>query len=61
VEVYSLPYSAINMWSSENAGMFDLDAELELWTRAGHIKIKVGKQVDVRRLDMLIAHSVLGS
>ena len=61
VEVYSLPYSAVNMWSSENAGKFDLDAELELWTRAGHIKIKVGRKVDVRRLDMLIAHSVIGS
>jgi hypothetical protein len=61
VEVYSLPYSAINMWSSENAGTFDLDAELELWTRAGHIKIKVGKKTDIRRLDMLIAHSVLGT
>lgn len=61
VEVYSLPYSAINMWSSENAGTFDLDAEMELWTRAGHIKIKVGRKVDVRRLDMLIAHSVLGA
>ncbi|RAX15971.1 PH domain-containing protein [Pseudarthrobacter sp. AG30] len=61
VEIYSLPYSAINMWSSENAGKFDLDAELELWTRAGHIKIKVGKKADIRRLDMLIAHSVLGT
>ena len=61
VEVYSLPYTAINMWSSENAGKFDLDAELEMWTRAGHIKIKVGKKVDIRRLDMLIAHSVIGS
>lgn len=61
VEVYSLPYSVINMWSSENAGTFDLDGELELWTRAGRIKIKVGKKVDVRRLDMLIAHSVLGT
>ncbi|WP_087872933.1 PH domain-containing protein [Arthrobacter globiformis] len=61
VEVYSLPYTAINMWSSENAGKFDLDAELELWTRAGHVKIKVGKKVDIRRLDMLIAHSVIGS
>ena len=60
VEVYSLPYSVINMWSSENAGTFDLDGELELWTRAGRIKIRVGKKVDVRRLDMLIAHSVLG-
>ena len=61
VEVYSLPYSAINMWSSENAGTFDLDGEMELWTRAGWIKIRVGKKVDVRRLDMLIAHSVLGA
>ena len=61
VEVYSLPYSAINMWSSENAGTFDLDGELELWTRAGRIKIRVGKKVDVCRLDGLIAHSVLGA
>ena len=60
VEVYSLPYSGITMWSSENAGTFELDGELELWTRAGRIKIRVGKKVDVRRLDMLIAHSVLG-
>lgn len=59
VEVYSLPYSAINMWSSENAGTLDFNAELELWTRAGHIKIKVGKGIDVRRLDLLIAQVVL--
>ena len=61
VEVYSLPYSSINMWSSENAGsILDFTGELELWTRAGKIKISVGKQVDVRRLNMLIAMCVLG-
>ena len=39
VEVYSLPYSSINMWSSENAGsILDFTGELELWTRAGKIK-----------------------
>lgn len=60
VEMYSIPYSSINMWSSENAGkLLDLNAELELWTRSGLIKIKVGKQVDVRRLDRLIAWAVL--
>jgi hypothetical protein len=59
VEVYSLPYSRIDMWSSENAGTLDRDAELELWTRAGHIKIKLRKGIDVRRLDHLIAHHVL--
>lgn len=60
VEIYSLPYSAINMWSSENAGrLLDVNAEIELWTRAGHIKIKLGKGADVRRLDSLIAWAVL--
>ena len=39
VEMYSLPYSAVNMWSTENAGILDYTAEVELWTRAGHIKI----------------------
>lgn len=47
------------MWSSENAGTFDIDAELELWTRAGHIKIKLGRDVDIRRLDLLISQLVL--
>jgi hypothetical protein len=61
VEIYSLPYSAINMWSSENAGKLDWNAEIELWTRAGHIKIKLGKGADVRRLDSLIAWAVLSS
>ncbi|MFD2839736.1 PH domain-containing protein [Populibacterium corticicola] len=62
VEIYSLPYSAINMWSSENAGgILDRDAEIELWTRAGHIKVRLGKGADVRRIDSLIAWAVLGS
>lgn len=60
VEVYSLPYANINMWSSENAGgMFDFNAELELWTRAGHIKINLDKKIDIRKLDRLIAECVL--
>lgn len=59
VEVYSLPYSAITMWSSENAGTLDWNSEIELWTRAGHIKIKLSKGADVRRLDGLIAWAVL--
>lgn len=61
VEIYSLPYSAINMWSSENAGTLDVNAEIEMWTRAGQIKISVGKHIDVRRLDNLIANAVLRS
>ena len=61
VEIYSLPYSRIDMWSSENAGTLDWNSELEMWTRAGHIKVKLSKGIDIRRLDNLIAHMVLHS
>ncbi|MGO3147229.1 MAG: PH domain-containing protein [Leucobacter sp.] len=62
IEIYSLPYSSINMWSTENArGILDRDAEVELWTRAGHIKVKLGKGADVRRIDSLIAWAVLNN
>ena len=30
VEIYSLPYSAINMWSTENAGTFKLGAQVDV-------------------------------
>lgn len=60
VEIYSLPYSSINMWSTENAGkIFDINAEVELWTRAGHIKVNLNKNVDIRKLDKLIANALL--
>lgn len=60
VEIYSLPYTALNMWSSENAGTFDVNAEIQLWTRAGMVKINLQRGVDMRRLDGLIAEAVLG-
>lgn len=60
IEIYSLPYSSINMWSTENAGrLFDFNAEVELWTRAGHIKINLRKGIDIRKFDMLIANAIL--
>lgn len=61
VEMYSLPYRDIHLWSSENAGTFDFNSELELWTKSGQIKIKLGKGADIRRLDSLIAWGVLSS
>lgn len=51
VELYSIPYSSINMWSTESAGLlFDLSAEVELWTKAGNMKIILQKGVDVESL-----------
>lgn len=60
--MYSLPYKSIDMWSSENAGNFDRDEELELWTRVGHIKIRIrkGLDLDIRRIDQLISAGILG-
>lgn len=60
VEIYSLPYSSINMYSSENARkILDSNSELELWTRVGHIKVKLNKGIDIRKLDKLIASNIL--
>lgn len=60
VEIYSLPYASVFMWSSENGhGIFNVNSEIELWTKAGHIKVNLNKGIDVRRLDKLIADAVL--
>lgn len=60
VEIYSLPYTSINMWSTENAGKFlDFNSEVELWTRAGHIKINLNKNINIRKFDTLLASVLL--
>ncbi|RXZ77817.1 PH domain-containing protein [Paenibacillaceae bacterium] len=59
VEIYSLPYRSIVMWSTENAGTFDFNAEVELWTKAGHVKVNLKKGIDVRRFDKIIADAIL--
>lgn len=60
VEIYSLPYTSIDMWSTENAGGFlDMNAEVELWTKVGHIKVNLKKGVDIRKFDKLISNAVL--
>lgn len=60
VEIYSLPYSSINMYSTENAGkILDFNAEVELWTRAGHIKINLNRDCDIRKFDKILAEAIL--
>ena len=61
VEIYSLPYRSIDMWSSENAGkLFDINSELELWTKAGHFKIKVDPKCDIREFDRILGKAIMG-
>lgn len=61
VEIYSLPWKSVDMWSSENAGHLDFNSEMEFWTRAGHIKVNLKKGIDIRRLDWIISSCVCGS
>lgn len=58
-EIYSLPYRSIDMWSSENAGSFDFDTELELWTKAGHFKLKLSSKCDIREFDKILSKAIL--
>lgn len=60
VEIYTIPFKSITMYSTENAGGFlDINAELHLWTKAGVFKLNLSKDVDIRELDRLIAYSIL--
>lgn len=59
VEIYTIPFKVIVMYSTENAGRFDLDAEIELWTRVGNFKLRLNRKVDVRKLDRIIGSYIL--
>lgn len=59
MEIYSLPYSSVNMWSTENAGMLDFTSEVELWTRAGNIKIQLKRDINIRTFERLLAEYIL--
>ena len=59
IEIYSLPYSSILAWSSENAGMLDINSEIEIWTLAGKIKINLKRDINIRKFDKLIAVCLL--
>ena len=59
VEIYSLPYSSVHMWSTENAGMLDFTSEVELWTRAGNIKIQLKRDIKIRSFELLLAEYIL--
>lgn len=59
VEIYTIPFKSIVMYSSENAGAIDFNAELELWTLVGRFKLRLGRGVDIRKLDRIIAQYIL--
>lgn len=59
IEVYTIPFKSIVMYSSENAGIIDFNAEIELWTRVGNFKLRLNRGVDIRKLDRIIGQHIL--
>ena len=56
----SLPYSKIQAFSVETAGVFDLDSELDLWfSGIGHVKLEFTGAADVSYICKMISKRVL--
>lgn len=56
----SLPFSKVVAFSTETAGTFDFDAELDLWfSGLGKVRFEFTGRTDVARLNKLIASYVL--
>ena len=56
----SLPYSKIQAFSVETAGVFDLDSELDLWfSGIGHVRLEFTGAADVAHICKMIYMRVL--
>ena len=56
----SLPYSKIQAFSVESAGIFDMDSELELWfSGLGKIKFEFVSRANVSEICRMISEHVL--
>ena len=60
VEMYSLPWKSVISWVSTNSGMIvDYNSELCMWTLLGQVTIKLGRGIDIRRIDSILAQCAL--
>lgn len=60
VDFTSLPYSKIQSWSIETAGVLDMDAELEIWfSGLGKVRLEFTDRVDIASISKHIASCVL--
>lgn len=59
-DMTSLPYSRIQAFSVETAGVMDLDSELELWfSGIGKIKFEFSGKTDITEICKMISQYVL--
>ena len=58
-ELYSIPISKIEMWSTESKGFGGITAEIEIWTRFINLKISVVDNNVIRKLDRYMATTLV--
>ena len=60
MDMTSLPYSKIQAFSWETAGVMDLDSELELWfSGLGKVRFEFAARTDISALCRMISEKVL--
>ena len=60
VDYTSIPYSKIQCYSVETAGMLDLDAELEIWlSGVGRVKFELSGGANIKALCQSISEFIL--
>jgi len=60
VDYTSLPYSKIQAYSVETAGVLDLDSELELWfSGLGRVKLEFVARANIGEICRMISEKVL--
>jgi hypothetical protein len=56
----SLPYSKVQAFSLESAGVFDLDAEVELWfSGLGKVRFEFDAKFDVKSFSRFLGNYIL--
>ena len=60
IDYSSLPYSKVQAFSVETAGVFDLDSELELWfSGLGKVKFEFVSRANITEIGKMISDRVL--
>jgi len=61
VDYTTIPYTSINKFAKESAGLMDLDAELKIWVRGedGPIKKQFGKNDNINEVYRILSQYIL--
>lgn len=56
----SLPFSKVQAFSVETAGVFDMDAEIDLWfSGLGNVRLEIKGNFDIRSFNQILSKYIL--